>query len=249
MTKTVISRARDFFRGFALRQLRIACGLVMFCYLLSHFTNHALGNISYAAIKEGLTVHMAIWRFPPLAVLLYTAALVHASLGLWALYERRHFHWKVPEITQLVLGLSIPALMLQHLVGLRLPQFLWDVNRYYAHAINNYAQQRPDQFVMTLAGLIVAWTHGCIGLTFWLRMRPFFKRAAPYLLAGAVMLPTLALMGISHASREYLELQKVPEWRKQELTQPHPPERRQFVDGLKDYTLMGYLAGTRTQLR
>ena len=68
MTAAITSRVRDYFRGFALRQVRIACGLVMFCYLLSHFTNHALGNISYAAIKEGLAVHMAIWRFAPLAV-------------------------------------------------------------------------------------------------------------------------------------------------------------------------------------
>jgi adenylate cyclase len=233
---------RDYFRGFALRQLRISCGLVMFCYLLSHFTNHALGNISYAALKEGLTVHMAIWRYPPVAVLLYSAALVHASLGLWALYERRHFHWKAPEITQLVLGLSIPALMLQHLVGLRLPALVWDVNRYYAHAFNNYIQLRPDQFVMTITGLIFVWTHACIGLFFWLRMRQVFKKLAPFLLAGAVMLPTLALMGISHAGSEYMERQKSSAWRTGELTQPASPERRQQVDALKEYALMGYLA-------
>ena len=213
----------------------------MFSYLLSHVTTRSLGNISYAAIKEGLTVHMAIWRFPPLAVLLYTAALVHASLGLWALYERRHFHWKGPEITQLVLGLSIPALMLQHLIGLRLPALLWDINRYYAHTFNNYVLQRPDQFVMTIAGLIIAWTHACIGLFFWLRMRRFYKRVAPYLLAGAVLLPTLALMGISHAGREYIERQKSPEWRRQELTQLYAPARRRQVDDLKEYALMGYL--------
>jgi adenylate cyclase len=241
MAATVASWIRDYFRGFALRQLRIACGLVMFCYLLSHFTNHALGNISYAALKEGLTVHMAIWRFPPLAVLLYTAVLVHASLGLWALYERRHFHWKGPEITQLVLGLSIPALMLQHLVGLRLPALIWDMNRYYAHSFNNYAQIRPDQGVMTITGLIVAWVHACIGLFFWLRMRKLYKSLAAFLLAGAVLLPTLALTGISHAGREYMERQNSPEWRRQELTQPYTRGRRQQADDLKDYALLGYL--------
>jgi adenylate cyclase len=223
-----------------LRQLRIACGLVLFCYLVSHFTNHALGNISYAAIKEGLIVHMAIWRFPPLMVLLYAALVVHASLGLWALYQRRHFHWKAAEITQLVLGLSIPFLMLQHLIGLRMAQYLWDWNRYYAHAFTTYLVVRPDQHVMTILGLAVAWVHGCIGLFFWLRMRAFFKRAAPYLLAGAILLPTLAVTGFYHAGREFLA--KPPEFRKQELTQPATGARRFLVDDMKEWTPFAWLS-------
>ena len=35
-------------RGIGVRQVRLACGLVMFSYIFSHFFNHALGNISYA---------------------------------------------------------------------------------------------------------------------------------------------------------------------------------------------------------
>lgn len=216
------------------------CGLVMFCYLLSHFTNHALGNISYDAIKQGISIHMAIWRFPPLAVLLYSAVVIHASLGLWALYQRRHFHWQAIEITQLVFALTIPALMLQHLIGLRLPQYLWDLNRFYAHAFTNYLIARPDQHLMTIAGLVVAWVHGCIGLYFWLRMRRFFKQAAPFLLAGAILLPTLAVTGFYHAGREYIA--KPPEFKKKELTQPLNAERRQFTDDLKDLAPPAWLA-------
>ena len=40
-----------------------------------------------------------------------------ASLGLWALYERRQFRYAIPEITQLLLGLSIPFLLVSHWVG------------------------------------------------------------------------------------------------------------------------------------
>jgi len=235
-------RFKDFVRGFGLRQLRIACGLVMFCYLLSHFTNHALGNISYEAMKEGLVVHMAIWRFPPVMFLLYTAAVVHGGLGLWALYQRRHFHWKLPEVLQLGLGLSIPALMLQHLVGLRLPVILDDAQRYYAHALGYYWLQRPDLRIFTFVGLVVAWTHACIGLFFWLRMRPIFTRVAPLLLAGAVLLPALAALGVYQGARSYVELQKSPEWRKQELTQPATPTQRVLNDQLKSYTTVAWLA-------
>jgi len=45
---------------------------------------------------------------------------VHGSLGLWALYQRRHFRWRIAEIVQLALGLSIPALLCTHLIGERL---------------------------------------------------------------------------------------------------------------------------------
>src|SRR6185437_7295129 len=35
-----------FFRGIGTRQVRLACGMILFAYLISHFLNHALGNIS-----------------------------------------------------------------------------------------------------------------------------------------------------------------------------------------------------------
>ncbi len=47
------------------------------------------------------------------------------------------------------------------------------------------------------AVLVIALVHGCIGLHFWLRMKPFYKRLALFLLAGAVLVPTLELLGFS----------------------------------------------------
>ena len=40
--------------GIGVRQVRLACGLVMFSYIFSHFFNHALGNISYATMEAWL---------------------------------------------------------------------------------------------------------------------------------------------------------------------------------------------------
>ena len=53
--------------------------------------------------------------------------------------------------------------------------------------------------------LIVAWVHGCIGLYFWLRMKAFFKSAAPFLLAAAVLIPTLAMLGLYQGGRSVVE--------------------------------------------
>ena len=47
----------NWLRSIGVRQVRLACGLVMFSY--SHFFNHALGNVSYALMEKWLTFH--IW--------------------------------------------------------------------------------------------------------------------------------------------------------------------------------------------
>ena len=41
------------------------------------------------------------------------------SLGFWALYARRRFRWTRLEASQLVLGLSIPFLLADHVIGTR----------------------------------------------------------------------------------------------------------------------------------
>ena len=43
--------------------------------------------------------------------------------------------------------------------------------------------------------LLIVWIHGCIGVHFWLRLKPFYPRAKALLLANAVLLPALALLG------------------------------------------------------
>ncbi len=107
-------------RGIGVRQVRLACGLVMFSYIFSHFFNHALGNFSYDTMEAWLRFHVWWWRIPIVNFTLYAAAATHFSLGLWALYQRRHFRYTAIEITQLVFGLSIPLLIASHLGIMRL---------------------------------------------------------------------------------------------------------------------------------
>ena len=70
----------------------------MFAYIFSHFFNHALGNISYDAMEcVAAIIHVWWWRIPIVNDTLYTAAVIHFSLGLWALYQRRHFRYTAPR--------------------------------------------------------------------------------------------------------------------------------------------------------
>jgi adenylate cyclase len=114
-----------YIRSVGIRQIRLACGLVLFAYLLSHFANHALGNISLDALATGVRYHTAFWKSLPISTAFYAAAATHAGFGIYALYQRRQFHWKAIERIQLVLGLSIPALIVTHLAGVRLDDVLF----------------------------------------------------------------------------------------------------------------------------
>src|SRR5260370_2347396 len=189
-------RRTSFIRGISVRQVRLASGLVLFAYLVSHFLNRALGNISVDALAAGVYYHVAFWQFPPVGMVFYASALVHTGLGIWALYERRQFRWKAIEPLQLVLGLSIAALIITHIIGVRLSQTLFGHEKLYPQVFFAYWIVWPPKMWLMYAVMIIAWIHGCIGLNFWLRMKPFYQIAGPFLLGAAVRCSSLVLLGL-----------------------------------------------------
>ena len=234
---------RTYLRGIGVRQIRLGCGLVLFAYLVSHFLNHALGNISVAALATGVHYHIAFWRFLPVAIVFYGAATVHTGLGLWALYRRRQFHWKTIEPLQLVLGLSIPVLVIAHIIGVRLGQALFGQEKLYPQVLYAYWVAAPGKMWLLLTVLTIAWIHGCIGIYFWLRMRAFYKRAAPFLLAAAVLVPTLAMLGLYQGGRGVAALSPSVNWRVDNLSQRQvgTPAEQAVLDKIADDFLIFYL--------
>lgn len=204
-------------RATSARQVRLVCGIILFAYVVSHFLNHALGNISVDAMEAGVYYHVLFWRFLPVAIVFYTAALTHMGLGIYALYQRRQFRWRTIEPLQLVLGLSIPALVMGHVIGVRLGQTLYGHQKLYPQELYLFFVGSNRIWTMTIL-LIIAWVHGCIGIYFWLRLKSFFTRAAPYLLAAAVLIPTLALLGVYQGGRSIEVEADDGEWRTHNLT-------------------------------
>ncbi|MDA9507228.1 adenylate cyclase [Bradyrhizobium sp. CCBAU 11386] len=204
-------------RATSVRQVRLICGVILFSYVVSHFLNHALGNVSVDAMEVGVYYHTAFWQFLPVAIVFYTAALTHMGLGIYALYQRRQFRWRTIEPLQLVLGLSIPALVMAHVIGVRLGQTLYGHQKLYPQELYLFFVASNRIWTMTIL-LIIAWVHGCIGIYFWLRLKPFFTRAAPYLLAAAVLIPTLALLGVYQGGRSVAVEADDGEWRTHNLT-------------------------------
>ena len=220
------SKSPTWLSAIGVRQVRLVTGLVLYAYVFSHFFNHALGNISYAAMDTWLAWHTWWWRLPMVNDMLYVAAAIHLSLGLWALYHRRHFRYTAAEITQLVLGLSIPLLIANHLGGVRVSGWLFGyVPAGYAGSLYGYWVTRPDLIAVQFTLLLVAWTHGSIGLYFWLRLKRFFRWAWPILFAVAVLLPVLAMLGTIQGAREVAQLARQSQWLGEHVTSLPAPQR------------------------
>ena len=230
-------------RGIGVRQVRLACGLVMFSYIFSHFFNHSLGNFSYDTMAAWLGWHVWWWRIPVINDTLYAAAATHFSLGLWALYQRRHFRYTVVELTQLILGLSIPLWLASHFGAVRVIGWVYGREpTTYAGPLLAYWVARPHMIAVQFILLTVAWTHACIGLYFWLRLKPFFRWAWPILFALAILMPACAMLGANQGAREVIRLAKDPQWRATHIKGVPPPQRKFIDDFMLFYFPIGYAA-------
>jgi len=244
MTAFSHENVRTLLRGIGVRQVRLVCGLVLFSYLISHFLNHALGNISLDALAGGVHYHTMFWQSLPVAMTLYTAMLIHGSLGFWALYQRRQFTWKAVEPLQLALGLSIPVLVVMHVVGARLGDTLFGQEKLYPQELYVFWVARPYFIWQMYAVMIIAWLHGCIGLHFWLRMKAFYARTAPYLLAAAVLVPAIAILGIYQAGRTVIANNEDPQWRAENLSEHQVGTKAEqaTLETIVRDSLIGYFA-------
>lgn len=225
-----------------LRGLRLGSGLVLFGYVLTHLTSHALGNVSLAAMEAGLDLVTALWLNPLGLALLYGALLLHILLGLQALYANRFFRLRASEILQLGSGLLIPPLLVSHIVGTRVAFATEGLDKGYAQELYTFWIAAPMLGVMQVAVLVVAWVHGCAGLYFWLRLKPGFARAAPVLLALAVLVPVVALLGFAQGGRAIRALAQDPAWRAAALQPIHVglPDQVARLAGIRDRMLLVY---------
>ncbi len=123
-TRSTHSNATEFGGLIRLREVRLASGLVLGAFLLTHFGNHALGLISVEAMERAREWFKRLWRNPLGTILLYGSLLLHFALALEALYRRHTLRMPLQEAAQLALGLSIPYLVIPHVVGTRIELLL-----------------------------------------------------------------------------------------------------------------------------
>jgi len=221
------------------RRLRLVSGLVLLTYLATHFANHALGLVSLDAMEDGREWFLLLWRNPLGTAALYAALVIHVLLAFRSLYRRRTLRMPVWEAAQLGLGLAIPPLLVFHIVGTRLAHTLYDVTDSYARTVLSLWHLNPSAGWRQTLVLLVAWTHGCIGIHFWLRLRPWYRSIAPTLYAVALLLPAVALLGFAEAGREAAKLAATPGFA--EAVSGTTAAQRDTLERLARVLAVGYL--------
>ncbi|QQP92023.1 2Fe-2S iron-sulfur cluster binding domain-containing protein [Skermanella sp. TT6] len=184
------------------QQLRTISGLVLFAYVLMHMLNHSLGLVSLEAMDRWR--FLLSWQFAGGWIVILAAAVVHSVHALWSLYDRRVMRMPAWQFMQLLLGLAIPFLLIEHVLGTRAVAELYGVQPSYALVQLTYWRLAPHLGILQSTVMIISWVHGCVGLHFWLRLRPWYRSVAPGLFTLAVLVPTLALLGFVVSGRALL---------------------------------------------
>jgi adenylate cyclase len=185
----------------SLRRLRLISGLIMLIFVMLHLANHSLNLLSLKAAEEGRVWFLAVWRNPAGTLLFYGAVTVHVTLAMRSLYLRRTLVMPVREASQIILGLLIPVLLIEHIVGTRIRYEIADLQDTYEFVIRTLWVESPRDALRQTLALLVVWMHGCIGIHFWLRYRDWYARAAPFFLTLAILLPVLGLLGFAYTGR------------------------------------------------
>jgi len=193
-------------------QARLFSGLVLFTYVLSHNLNHAAGLISLQTAEEARLFFLGFWRFPPVAALFFTSALVHILLAFRSLYRRYSLRMPLWEALQLTLGLATPPLLAIHFTGTAIANGFFGVDDTYAYVVLALWVFTPAYGWQQAALVIVTWIHGCIGLHYWLRLKPWFPRWRLFFFAVFLLVPVLALLGFLAMGREVMHLAEMPRW-------------------------------------
>lgn len=227
-----------------IRRVRLTTGLILLTYVATHLLNHALGLISLDAMEAGRDWFLALWRNWLGTAALYGSLLTHLSLAFYALYQRQHLRMPLAEALQLAFGLTLPTLLITHVVGTRLAHEWHGVNDSYASIVLTLWHADPWAGLRQASVLIIAWLHGCIGLHFWLRLRPWYGSAKNSLFACALLLPLLALLGFAEAGKEVSDLvARNPDWIEQTLQAANAPRgsARASLIATREWLLQGYI--------
>src|SRR5262245_14954009 len=224
-------------RKITLADLRMVTGLIVGLYVTMHLSNHALGLISVHAQEAARPWVMALWHSPPGQVLLYGSLSTHAVIALLILFRRRHYYMPTWEAIQILLGLSIPYLLLVHIVNTRGTRILTGIDIDYTYEIANLWVDPWTRF-RQIALVLLVWGHFAVGLHFWWRLYGWYRRAFPVFLLAYVLIPTAALLGFAEVGMKMTaHARNDPQWMRAIKARgvPADPNRAKLRAALKDW--------------
>jgi adenylate cyclase len=169
-------------------RIRLWAALTMATYAIFYNVYYALGLISIELMEGFRYFISSIW---PVLWLLPVVILTHVTLGLFKLFKRNTLKMPLWEISQIILGTSIPFFLLPHIIytyGLFL--FFGVKINYADELIRTYPHFAWQYTAMTLA----VWIHAQIGVHGVLRMRRWYPNIRYIIIIIFVLMPILGII-------------------------------------------------------
>lgn len=194
-------------------------------------------------MERGLGLFILVWEKQPGLTLLSAAFLIHIANALVSIWQRHNFRLKPWQAVQLGLGLAVPLLLAGHVFSTVVAFEVFGVGTPYRFVLSSMWGGSGLGAVQQTVLVLVAWGHGCIGVHYWLRLRPWYPKVLPYLYAGALLIPALGLAGFVSAGLQVRALAEQPGWledlhRSIKLT----PEAQEFAAAGALWTRIAILA-------
>ncbi len=190
-------------RGGLTRNLSLISGLVLFAFAATHFLNHAIGLFNLELMDQVQGLRLTVTRSWPGVLILVAALIIHVVFGLKKTLGRRTLRLPTWELAQIVLGLAIPFLLLPHIIDTHVANSLFGVQDSYLYEL---ARLWPASALSQSLLLAIVWTHGCLGVHHWLKVRSWYHVLQPLLLLIAIAIPLAALAGFVVSGRAVANL-------------------------------------------
>ena len=158
-------------------------------FTIANMGFYACGLISADAMEAYYDALPVVWFFYPLY---FVAIFVHIGLGLWKVYRRQTFRMPLWEAAQILFGLSLPFVLLPHLLvsaGLGL------VFGSHLNYVDRVLLTFPAVAWRYVAVALIIAVHAHIGAHVVLRMRPWYPKVRWPLVVLLVLIPLLAAAG------------------------------------------------------
>jgi adenylate cyclase len=176
-------------------KLRTYSGVVLVVFVTLHLINHSMGIVSIELAEAYRKTIGSLFQNLPGQFLLYGAITTHFLIALRAIYAKSSFNLKLWQWGQLLLGLSFPPLIFAHVIGTRGNDLVGSIDPSY-YSVVGFFSSNTDSLIRVACALTVIWGHILIGLHFWLRTKEFYRRTISIWYLFAVLIPTLAIVGV-----------------------------------------------------
>ena len=121
-----------------------------------------------------MEIAVEVWYSLPGTILLYGAFAVHFMMALFAVYERRTFRLPPLELLRIVLGFTMPILLIGHAASTRLAYELFGLSSDYTRVVANLWATGSQGWQLGL--MAPGWLHGCLGLHFAFSRRRWYRQ-------------------------------------------------------------------------